>query len=166
MKRKVMNNAEDEKNNSHFAGDFKCISIIRLGKKSVELLNNTLLIDLDKAIKDAPIGNQGNTLMSGELPSEETSDHSSENHPFQESEALQEEKKITITIRDTKITYNDRVYSSVEECDLENKIKAENKNGIYHVQLVDDYAEAHVYREVLAILRELNKTAGIEISFD
>ena len=114
------------------------------GKKSVELLNNTLLIDLDKAIKDAPI----------------------ENHPFQESEALQEEKKITITIRDTKITYNDRVYSSVEECDLENKIKAENKNGIYHVQLVDDYAEAHVYREVLAILRELNKTAGIEISFD
>ncbi len=136
------------------------------GEKSVELLNNTLLIDLDKAIKDAPIGNQGNTLMSGELPSEETSAHSSESHPLQESEALQEEKKITITIRDTKITYNDRVYSSVEECDLENKIKAENKNGIYHVQLVDDYAEAHVYREVLAILRELNKTAGIEISFD
>lgn len=136
------------------------------GEKSVELLNNTLLIDLDKAIKDAPIGNQGNTLVSGELPGEEPSDHSSENHPLQESEALQEEKKITITIQDTKIMYHDRVYSSVEECDLENKIKAENKDGIYHVQLVDDYAEAHVYREVLAILRELNKTAGIEISFD
>ena len=131
------------------------------GEKAVELLNDTSIIDLSKAIKDTPIGNQGNTLK---LVEDDIVDNMAINSP-EEAATLLEDKKILyiIEIRDKRITYND------SECnidDLESKIKKDCVDGAGKVQLIDNFAEASVYSDVLAMLERLGETIGLEYTYE
>lgn len=116
------------------------------GKRAVELLNNTPLIDLSKAIKEAPIGNPGGSLSLEE---------SRAPLPVQEKE----KKQYRIKIKDTTITYKNRV---CDMDDLKDKIIHDCGSQEAEIYLEDDYAEAHVYREVLAMLKELKESIGLE----
>lgn len=142
--------------------------LIGWGKNSVDLLNDTPLIDLSKAIKNAPIGNQGNTLIlqENEAKSDDTIvNNQADNISAKESGILQEEKKIhTIEIRDMTITYDNNKYSDVDA--LKTKIIHDCSNGAGSVDLVDNFAEAHVYNDVFAILEQLQETIGLEYQYD
>ena len=138
-------------------------------KKSVELLNNTPLIDLDKAIKESPIGKQGNTLTSEENKSENDNGNTNspvDNNPEKEPTILKETKKDTylITINNKTIIYNGIKYNDADA--LMSKIKIDCINGAGSIYLVDDYAASHIYNEVLAILEQLQKTMGLEYDSD
>lgn len=142
--------------------------LVGWGKKSVELLNGTPLIDLNKAIKEAPIGNQGNTqkLEEYEMESDDIiMDSQIESVPNKESIISQEEKNVVyiIEINDTTITYDGKLCN---EGDLEKKIINDCSNGAGSVRLKDDYAEANIYKRVLEILDKLHKDIGLQYVSD
>lgn len=139
------------------------------GKKAAELLNDTLLIDLNQAIKESSIGNQGNTLATEDKETESDDimkDNQTVNIPTNEPMILQEEKKgpYIIAIRDMTITYDSSICSGIDV--LKSKIISDCSNGTGSVYLMDDYAEAHVYNDVLAILEQLHETIGLEYNAD
>lgn len=141
--------------------------LVGFGKKAVELLNNTPLIDLSKAIKEAPIGVEDNTLPSDEKETEsmDITDSQEESSTDIGSTIPHEEKEsYIISIRDTKITYRDSICKDAN--DLKDKIIRDCSNGGGSVTLKDDYAETHVYNEVLAILEDLDKDIGLKYEYD
>lgn len=133
------------------------------GKAAVELLNDTLLIDLDKAIKEAPIGKQGNTftIKESEAEREAIVDNQTVNASKKKIPVSPEKKKerYIIKIKDTTITYKNSRYTADT---LKEKLIRDCSNGAASIYLQDDYAEAHVYRNVLAILEQLEETIGLE----
>lgn len=124
--------------------------LVGFGKKTVELLNNTLLIDLDKAIVLSSVGTEGNRDADSDL--EETDEG---------SVAPVKTQVLVITIRDTQIKYGRTVVADASKLKelLVNDIKTGDS-----VRLVDDYAEAHVYRDVLGLLDELSGNIGFTYS--
>ena len=126
------------------------------GKKDVKLLNDTKLIDLDAAIEKCISG--ANSAKEPET-SDSASDYSSvEKEPNDETLSEDIEKVIVITVRNQTITYNKEKYTDL------NKLKAKivQDNGEYvSFRLVDDFAEAHVYKEVLSILSDLEEEIGL-----
>lgn len=148
-----------------------CVFILSgWGKKAADLLNDTSLIDLNKAIKEVPIGKQDNTLASEENELEDDDAimvSQMETIPDKEPAISQEKKKelYIITIRDKTIKYNNSEYNDANA--LMNKIRIDYINGEGSVfYLEDDYAEAHVYNEVLAGLKNLNETIGLKYDYD
>lgn len=142
--------------------------LVGWGEKAVELLNDTSLIDLRKAIKDAPIGNQGNTLASEEIHVENDNvgiDSQTESNHEEKSLRLQDDKKVLyiIKIRDRTITYNNCEYNNIE--DFKEKIKNDCSDGTCKVSLVDDYAENEIYEDVLEILKQLNSNDTIRLEY-
>lgn len=137
------------------------------GEKAVELLDDTPLIVLKEAIKDAPIGKQGNTLKLEELEteSEEVSlDNQDTGVSSKESMVLQSNKTHNIEIRDKRITYDGKVCKDVD--DLKSKIINDCSNGTDSVYLVDNYAETQTYHEVLIILEQLHESMKLEYNYD
>ena len=143
-----------------------CIFILSgWGKKTVELLNDTPLIDLKKAIKEAPIGNQGNSLISEEkeLESEEiNTDSQTESISKKDPAIVQEETEDScmIIIRNKSIKYNNSVCKDLDT--LKNRIESDFNNGLGKINLVDDYAEANTYNDVREYLQDLHETIGLE----
>ena len=137
------------------------------GKKAVESLNDTPLIDLDKAIKETPIGSQGNTFEFEEMENnDDIVDSQAINSPETEDAIIQvEDEKVlyTIEIRDETIKYNNSI-CSIDN--LESKIKSDCFDGEGKVQLIDDFAEMHVYNEVITILEHLKETIGLEYKYE
>lgn len=133
------------------------------GEKSVELLNDKPLIDLNKAIKEVPLGKQGNTLtIKGyEKSSEEvTIGNQNENSAKEKSEVSQDKIEYQIIIQDTTIHYNGNKYTDMET--VKNKINSDCNNMKIKICLIDKYAESHVYKEILAILEQLHKENNLE----
>lgn len=117
--------------------------LLGFGTKSVELLNNSLLIDLDKAISLSSIGNEGN-----------------EDNSFENVEPVKA-KTYVISIRDTRIKFGGEV---IADASVLKERLAKNFSSGDSVRLVDDFAEAHVYREVLGVLDELSQSEGFTYS--
>lgn len=133
------------------------------GEKSVELLNDKPLIDLNKAIKEVPLGKQGNTLIIkgyGESSEEITIGNQNENSAKDKSEVSQDKIEYQIIIQDTTIHYNGNQYTDIET--LKNKINNDCNNMEIKISLIDKYAESHVYKEILAILEQLHKENNLE----
>jgi len=133
------------------------------GEKSVELLNDKPLIDLNKAIKEVPLGKQGNTLtIKGyeESSKEVPIGNQKENSAKDKSEVSQNKIEYKIIIQDTTIHYNGNQYTDIET--LKNKINNDCNNIEIKISLIDKYAESHVYKEVLAILEQSHKENNLE----
>lgn len=133
------------------------------GEKSVELLNDKPLIDLNKAIKEVPLGKQGNILtIKGyeESSKEVTIENQKENSAKDKSEVSQNKIEYKIIIQDTTIYYNGSQDIDIET--LKNKINNDCNNMEIKISLIDKYAESHVYKEVLAILEQLHKENNLE----
>jgi len=120
--------------------------------KTVELLNeNPPLIDLSLAIEEAKFGQSGNeSHLEGDDP-----DHS--------QEEAGEGRTITITVRGEGVWLEEHRFFSLDS--LKTRIEKNYRSGDV-IRLVDDYAEAHYYREILAIIEQLNKDGGYPYEAD
>ena len=141
------------------------------GRKKVELLSDKKLIDLSVAIGNCTLGAEdlipdegdntwdpnGPTATPGPAPSvtpRPTPQPTGSSQPI----IVPAAKKIIISIRDEAILYDLRPVEEIES--LKKKITADNADHIsFH--LVDNYAEAHVFRQVMALLEELEAELGI-----
>lgn len=131
------------------------------GKKEVKLLNDTKLIDLDAAIEKCIPG--ANSTEESEA-SDSTSDVSSDEEvptitmPNDEKLVENKERIIVITVRDQTVTYDTKEYTDMNR--LKAKIVQDNGKQV-SFRLVDDFAESHVYKEVLSILSDLEAEIGL-----
>lgn len=125
------------------------------GKKQVELLNDKKLIDLNAAIGIC-------------MPGADTSDHNAYDQDSGERRAQEaqtgtdsagdEEKIIVIRIRGEKVTYDSVQLTGLDS--LKNRIRQDCGDKV-SFRLMDDFAEAHVYKEVLKMLSELKSETGL-----
>ncbi len=132
-------------------------------RRDVDLLNDHKLIDLDLAIKDAKVGTEGSknapdekdeAQEKKEADEEEVSVNKASTVPVRRAA-----KTYTIEIRNKTIKCNNEIQKDAEV--LKKLLISEYKEGCA-VNLVDDYAEAHVYKEVRAMLDSLKDTCGLE----
>ena len=134
---------------------FLLVTVITLcswGEKAVELLDSRKLIDLEKAIEISTPG--GAAIFEDDQNDTDTEQNGSQNPSS---------KILVVTIRDEQITYNQKSVSGVEE--LAKKVRMDIKEGM-KISLVDDYAEAHVYRDVLKALKEIRSEQNFDLSFE
>lgn len=134
---------------------FLLVTVITLcswGEKAVELLDSRKLIDLEKAIEISTPG--GAAIFEDDQNDTDTEQNGSQNPSS---------KILVVTIRDEQITYNHKSVSGVEE--LAKKVRMDLKEGM-KISLVDDYAEAHVYRDVLKALKEIRSEQNFDLSFE
>ena len=120
-------------------------------KKSVDLLKDNL-IDLDKAIELAEWGSEDNGQKDGEIK---------DGKPVADTDT-----KIVSTIKVR--VYGKEVFIDGEKCelsDVKKTLRAKFRVG-NKVRLIDDYAEAHVYRDVDKAITDLSKTLGFEYDAD
>lgn len=111
--------------------------------KPVELIDNKLLIDLDTAIVEADWGQESNPGESTQKPNPEEGD------------------SIYITVWGEEILLNGEKVkdASVLQSYLSVKIKENSA-----VVLEDNYAEAHVYKEVYNLLDTMQTTIRFKLS--
>ena len=134
---------------------FLLVTVITLcswGEKTVELLDSRKLIDLEKAIEISTPG--GAAIFEDDQNDTDTEQNGSQNPSS---------KILVVTIRDEQITYNQKSVSGVEE--LAKKVRMDLKEGM-KISLVDDYAEAHVYRDVLKALKDIRSEQNFDLSFE
>ena len=141
------------------------------GQKKVELLSDKKLIDLSVAIGNCTLGAEdlipdegdntrdpnGPTATPGPAPSvtpKPTSSPTGSSQPI----IVPTAKTIIISVRDEEILYDLRRVEDMET--LKTRITVENADHI-SFQLVDNYAEAHVFRRVVALLEKLEAEIGI-----
>ncbi len=138
------------------------------GGREVRLLGSEKLIDLDKAIALAkPGGMAGDTEEASET-AEDAGDEKEdgENDGAQQDGAVSV-KNIVIRIRGEQIFYTCGGSDSgiVSDSQLSDRIRADYVQGA-QVILMDDFAEAHVYRNVLGILEDLKTDIGLSYKED
>ena len=134
------------------------------GKKEVKLLNddteNNKLINLDKAIKESIPGvnsaEESETSDSTSVASDEkvlSGAASNDENSLEDKERI-----IVITVREKTITYDTEEYTDLNK--LKAKIIQDNGEQV-SFRLVDDFAESHIYKEVLSILSNLEAEIGL-----
>ena len=127
------------------------------GKKQVELLNDKKLIDLSKAIENC-IG------ADSSKPSDNSGADAAPEDGTQSNEGdTAGKKEIVISVRNKTVTYDNTEWKKLET--LETKIRQDFKTNIVF-KLVDDYAEAHVYRYIMKVLSELEVEIGITYTME
>lgn len=142
-------------------GTMMVLVLVGWGKQPVQLLNETPpLIDLDAAIQEADFGNNGNT---GEETGDPDVDHPGGNDG--DTQQVNQNKTIVISIRDEELTYDNMMILSRSVDNLRRRLEKEYQKGDV-IRLVDDFAEAHKYREVLAMLEALRSEKGFVYSAD
>ncbi len=116
--------------------------------KPVELIDNKLLIDLDATILDADWGQEDSAGDDSEAPDSKEDDGIPDVAPTAAPETWEE---ITIVIRGEKTKINDVTMHNLSTVEKFLDMKCGEGTRVY---LTDDYAEAHVYREVYELLRQ------------
>ena len=142
------------------------IFLVGWGKKRVELLNDKKLIDLDAAIEEcipganAPEAPETSLPAAGGRSDEETpAEAASAAETTDENETIEEkEKVVVISVRDRNVTYDAEEYTDPDK--LKARIRRDNGEHV-SFQLIDDFAESHVYKKVLSILSDLKAETGL-----
>ena len=135
------------------------------GKKNVELLDDKKLIDLNAAIERCiPGANEAEqTENEGKEEKKESEDGEKEKNPAEKENIEEAEMIRVIRVRNRTITYRAVEYTDVSK--LKEKIRQDNGRKVTF-KLVDDFAEAHIYKEVMFVLTELESEIGLKYSKD
>ena len=141
---------------------FMVVSLLCLvgwGKKQVELLNDKKLIDLNLALQNCSLGadSKENTSDNDEKVDEIVPEITPT--PTDKIVIEEKEKTIVISIRGRNITYDFAKWNDIEK--LKDKMKQDHGEFV-SFQLIDDFAEAHIYKRVMAILSELELEIGLK----
>ena len=135
-----------------------CVLLFLAGwaKQSVKLLDETKLIDLEAALQ---VCLHGSSMSEGDADGDNPDQPVSTQAPTDPKEDIDEERTIVISVRGCRISYD--AGEEVELNKLEFQIRQDYRDKTDFL-LVDDYAEAHVYRHVQAILLKLRDEMGLE----
>ena len=131
------------------------------GKKTVELLDENL-IDLDKAVKISIAGVTA-TNEADTADAEKKEDGEKDSLFRNGKDNTEKIHRITIQIHGKEILYNGKKYDTAD--DLVNELSS-SMSGVISMQLKDDYAEAHKYREADEALRSYCEKRGYEYTAD
>ena len=134
---------------------FALLFLVGWGKQSVKLLDDKKLIDLDAAIQACL---HGASMSEGEENVDNPNAPENTQAPTDPKEEIDQERTIVISVRDQGITYDEE---EIELSKLEYQIRQEYHDKVT-VRLVEDFAEAHVYRKIRAILSKLEEEIGLE----
>ncbi len=138
---------------------FSLLFLAGFGKKSVELLSDKKLIDLNAAIAYCLPGADSATQEEGKTPLEP----SVTPRPTVTPTLKPKPRTVIISVRERVITYNSG--EKIKLIMLEDRIRKDSRY-VAGFKLVDDYAEAHVYREIISILEKLEEELGISYTRD
>ena len=139
---------------------FSLLLLAGWGKKSVELLNDKKLIDLNAALGNCILGaedliqDEGNQTQNPENPATPkptmTPRPTATPRPIVTPVPTEAPKPrtIVIVVRDQKITYDSK--ERLEASTLKEQIQMDH-GELVSFRLVDDFAEAHVYRKIMDI---------------
>lgn len=150
------------------------------GQKKVELLSDKKLIDLSAAIGNCMLGaeelvppdkgKETPNLSATPIPMTSVTPKPTVTprptaQPTRSPQPIivPNAKTIIISIRNEAISYDLRVVNDMET--LEKRITIENADHI-SFKLVDNYAEAHVFRRVLTLLEELEAEIGLRYTIE
>ncbi len=135
--------------------------------KEVKLLDGGKLIDLDKAIGLAKPGGMAGNSEDGSKESSDNEEASEAEDNTKQDSLNEEAGNIVIRIRGEKIYYTcgNKKSDNISTAQLENKIRSDYASGT-QVTLVDDYAESHVYKDVLEVLNGLKNDIGLSYEAD
>lgn len=145
-----------------------CLSSVLLlcawGTKKVDFLDNQKLIDLEKAIEFAKPGADSVSDTEGENEGNADLEIESGNTP----EVPVKDSIIVISIRDEIITYNGSVYKEeiLENTEAFENMLIRDNNDKTEFKLVDDFAEAHIYKCVLEILKKLHSETDLKFTYE
>lgn len=139
------------------------------GKKTVELLNSKKLIDLNAAIEFCMPGAEALTPEDGEKtenPAEVTVTPSPAATPTVTPRPTvtpkptmdSKPRAVTISVRGCVVTCDSKQWDDLEAL-RERIVREANSNVTF--RLIDDFAEAHVYRQLIAMLEELEAELGL-----
>lgn len=137
--------------------------LVGFGSKTVELWEKAPLIDLDAAIKNASLGKQGNQAAMDE---EKEENPEQENTQRVETQLISKEQ----IIRESVETYQISVQGETIKFDNEickdsgtlESLIVQNCTEKSKVILEDDYAETHVYHNVLRTIEHQKGIIGFE----
>ena len=148
-------------------------------QKKVELLNDKKLIDLNAAIGKCTLGaedlipdvcdNTQNVNNPATTPEPKlsaapkptggiTPTHQPTIHAKPTLPPLLKPRTLDISIRDQEVTYNKAMWKDLEILKAQLQKDHDERTTF---RLVDDFAEAHVYRQMLEILNELEAEIGL-----
>ena len=130
-------------------------------------MTNSLLIDLDKAITKAEPGTGGQSVSENNSQPMNNSVSTNNQIPVEIEEDYTAESvsdnvgssSVTISVRDTTIKIDGTLVLNPDK--LKMMILEKYPNGI-SITLVDDYAKASVFREVIGILNKLKETGNYD----
>lgn len=133
------------------------------GRKEVRLLSSNKLIDLNKAIELArPGGSAGDTEDPSDKNASDPEDESEGGAGKAGEETDISKKDIAIRVRGESVYYacGSGEPESIAAQKLEGRIREDHVSGST-VTLYDDFAEAHTYKDVRAILDALKDSIGL-----
>lgn len=157
------------------------------GKKQVELLNDEKLIDLDAAIQICLQGSDSATapenpevtaaakvsatpkptrmpILPSVTPSPTIAPSVIPQPTTRPTPSLTPAPRtVVISVRGREITYDSVVLGEVDQVKVH---IGQDHAGHISFRLVDNFAEAHVYRQLMAILEEMKTKIGIRYSRD
>lgn len=124
------------------------------GEKPVELLDDKKLIDLNKAIEFMEPGGE---LITPDDPAYTTA---------VTTEQKPSEEMIYINVRGEQIKFDGEEITFEElEAKLRQKLKKTDREHVTF-KLADNFAEAHVYRNILGLLRDMNEKEGVKYAYE
>lgn len=127
--------------------------LVGFGSKSVELLDKGQLIDLNKAIQNADLGKAGSTTSMEERNKEVPQEKLDDQNKTEKIETTEDMKEVyQVMVRGETILFENQECKNTEE--LKNFIEP-LRLGKAGILVLDDYAEAHTYREVLNVIKEV-----------
>lgn len=136
------------------------------GKKTVELLNDKKLIDLNAALGNCILGEEDLIQENNKTETEVTPSAAPKLTPTATPRptaipvptSKPQKVVIEIRVRAQTVTYNMTEWKDLDK--LEEQIR-KDYGVLLTFRLKDDYAEAHVYREMIAMLEKLEKEIGL-----
>lgn len=153
---------------------FSLLFLFGFGKKSVELLSDKKLIDLNAAIQicmpgadasDKENGDKTQNTVRPTVTPKPTAKPTTTPRPTATPKPTTKPKprSVIINVRGCNVTCGSQEWKDMDA--LKERIAGEANSNVTF-RLVDDFAEAHVYRKVIAILEELDKELGINYTHD
>lgn len=126
--------------------------------KPVELIDEKILIDLDATVQDADYGQEDSGADDSDVPDFKEDDGTPDIAPTVSPETMEE---ITIVIRGEKTKINDVTMHNLSTVEKFLDMKCSEDTRVY---LMDDYAEAHVYKSVQELLQKKQSEIPFVIS--
>lgn len=138
------------------------LALVGFGINEVKLLHNSKVIDLSKAIEIARPGGDA-----GEQNDTNATDNPAVNNG--ELEKADEIETVQVLPKDIKIAVNGKTIRFdgrvIDEDKIEEMVRLTFRTDITY-ELVDEYAESHVYKRVIETLERLKSELGINYTVE